>query len=268
MHRITLIALILLGTAGTSWAELSTYYRGVDRMTPSEVPATAQFSIEPGRGAFVMRSSRNVRMLFLEKEEVLRFVDDTGKTYFDMTKEWVQPAGEGQAEMAANLEQELAQLPPEQRDAARALVQKSLETMKTTSAASEYVWTKETAKVLGYDCTKVEIMRSGEKRGEYWGTRSKDFQMSDAERKTMLAMQEYLRNFAIKVFPGASGGDAVRAFVWDTSVDGFPLISRCFDKGKMTLDLKAESSDRKALAKDLFQIPSDYKEFSIPVPGK
>ncbi len=267
MRRIMLIALILLGTAGTSRAELNAYYRGVDRMTSKEVPATAQFSIEPGRGAFVMRGTRSCRMLFLEKEEVLRFVDDTGKTYFDMTKDWVQPAGDGEAEMAANLEQELAQLPPEQRDAARALVQKSLGTAKGP-AAPEYVWTKETAKVLGYDCTKVEIMRSGEKRGEYWGTRSKDFQMRDAERKTMLAMQEYLRNFAIKVFPGGSGGDVVRAFGWDTSVDGFPLISRCFDKGKMTLDLKAESFDRKALAKDLFQIPSDYKEFSIPVPEK
>ncbi|HYR69159.1 MAG TPA: hypothetical protein VER77_04705, partial [Candidatus Dormibacteraeota bacterium] len=132
---------------------------------------------------------------------------------------------------------------------------------------TEYVWTKERTKVLRYDCTKVEIMRSEEKRGEYWGTPSKDFQLSEPEHETMLAMQEYLRNFTIKVVP-AGAGEGVRAFEWDTSVDGFPLITRCFEKGRMTLDLKAESFDRKPLSKELFEIPSDYKEFSIPVPGE
>ena len=81
-------------------------------------------------------------------------------------------------------------------------------------------------------------------------------------------MQEYLRNFTIKVVPAGKADGGVRAFEWDTSVDGFPLISRCFEKGTTTLDLKAESFDRKPLSKKLFEVPSDYKEFSIPVPGK
>ena len=267
MPRITLIALILLGSAGTSNAELNVSYRGVDRMTSKEVPATAQFSIEAGRAAMVMKGTRSCRMLFLEKEEMLRFVDDGEKTYFDMKNSSMQSAGDDEAEMAAGLEQELAQLPPEQRDAARELVRQSIGSAKAP-AAPEYVWTKEKAKVLGYECTKVEIMRGEDKHGEYWGTTSKDFQMSEAERNTMLAMQGYLRNFTIKIIPAGGGGGATRAFEWDTSVDGFPLITRCFDKGKMILDLKAESFDRKALPKDLFQIPSDYKELSIPVPGK
>ena len=265
MRRFPLIALFLLASAATSEAELNTYYRGVDRMTSKEIPATAQFSIEPGRIALVMKGSRDCRMIFLEKEEVLRVVDDGEKTYFDMEKSWLQSAGEDEAGLTAGLEAQLAQLPPEQREAARAIVQQSLGSAGSTSPA-EYVWTKEKKKVLGYDCTKVEIIRNGEKHSEYWGTPSKDFRLSEAEHKTMLLMQEYLRNFAIKVVPAGAGSGGARAFEWDTSVDGFPLISRCFEKGEMTLDLKAESFDRKALSKGLFEIPSDYKEFSIPVP--
>lgn len=263
MRRIPLIALLLLGAAGTSEAELNAYYRGVDRMTSKEVPATAQFSIEPGRVAMVMKGSSNGRMLFLEEEDVLRFVDDAAKTYFDMGKSWIRSDN---ADLAAGLEDQLAELPPEQRDAARDLVRQSLGSTGAPSP-TEYVRTKEKTKVLGYECTKVEIMRGEEKRGEYWGTASDEFHWSDAEHQTMLAMQEYLRNFTIKVVPAGAGVGETRAFEWDTSADGFPLITRCFEMGEMTLDLKAESFDRKALAKDLFQIPSDYKELSIPVPG-
>jgi len=266
MRCLPLIALILLVTATPSKAELNTYYRGVDRKTSKEVPATAQFSIERGRVAMVMKGSRDCRMLFLEKEEVLRFVDDAEKTYFNMTKSWIQSAQEGEG-MAAGLTAQLDQLPPEQREAAKAMMQRSLGSAGH-APPTEYVWTKERTKVLRYDCTKVEIMRGAEKRGEYWGTPSKDFQLSEPEHKTMLAMQEYLRNFTIKVVPAGKGEGGIRAFEWDTSVDGFPLVTRCFEKGKMTLDLKAESFDRKALSKDLFEIPSDYKEFSIPVPGE
>ena len=264
MRCIPLIALFLLGTAGYSEAELNTYYRGVDRTTSKEMPATAQFSIEPGRIALVMKGSRDCRMIFLEKEEVLRIIDDGEKTYFDMEKSWLQSAGD-EAGVTAGLEAQLAQLPPEQREAAKAIVQQSLESAGPPSPA-EYLWTKEKTKVLGYDCTKVEIMQNGEKHSEYWGTPSKDFKLSEAEHKTVLLMQEYLRNFTIKIVPAGAGSGGARAFEWDTSVDGFPLISRCFENGEMTLDLKAESFDRKALSKDLFEIPSDYKEFSIPVP--
>lgn len=266
MRCFPLIALILLATAAPSEAELNTYYRGVERKGSKDVPATAQFSIEPGRVVMVMKGARACRMLFLEKEGILRIVDDGEKTYFDMTKSWIESAAEGEGDLAAGLEAQLAQLPPEQREAAKALMQQSLGSTGHVSP-TEYVWTKEKVKVLRYDCTKVEIKRGEEKRGEYWGTSSKDFQLSEPERRTMLAMQEYLRNFTIKVAP-AGAGEGVRAFEWDTSVDGFPLITRCFEQGTMTLDLKAESFDRKALSKEQFEIPSGYKEFSIPAPGE
>jgi uncharacterized protein DUF4412 len=267
MKRIPMIALLLLCAADPSRAELNAYYRGVDRMSGDETPATAQLSIEAGRVALVIKGSHGCRMLFLKKDETLRFVDDAEKTYVDMEKSWLGSGAEGEAEMTASLEQELAQLPPDQRDAARALVEESLGSAKAPPAP-EYVRTKEKSKVLGYDCTKVEVMRGGDKRGEYWGTASKDFHMSDAERTTMLAMQEYLRRLASLVAPAGVEAGPAGAFDWDLSVDGFPLITRCFEKNTMTLDLKAASFDRKALSKDLFEIPSDYKELSIPAPEK
>src|SRR6266852_2438754 len=115
MRRLLLIALMQFGLAASADAELNTYYRGVERKSGKDVPATAQFSIEPGRVAMVMKGSRNSRMLFFEKDGLLRIVDDTGKTYFDMHRGSIhapQPVG---SDMAADLEKQMAQLPPEQR---------------------------------------------------------------------------------------------------------------------------------------------------------
>src|SRR6185295_1613725 len=125
MRRIPLIALILLVTAAPSRAELNTYYRGTERDRSKEIPATAQFSIEAGRVALVMKGSHACRMLFFEKEGVLRFVDDGQKTYINMTKSQLDSMRLDEVDLAAVLEAQLAQIPPEQREAAKAMVQET-----------------------------------------------------------------------------------------------------------------------------------------------
>jgi hypothetical protein len=46
---------------------------------------------------------------------------------------------------------------------------------------------------------------------------------------------------------------------WDVKVDGYPVITRCFNDGKMTLDLKLQSVNRKPLSDTLFAVPSGFK---------
>jgi len=262
MRSSVLIILATFAAAPPAEAQLTTFYRGTERMGDKEVPATAQFSIEKGRAAMVMKGSRAARMLFVEKSEVLRIVDDTGGSYFDLGK---ATAGSGPTEMMAELKEQLDQLPPEQRKMAEESMKGALGSAKPPPP-TEYVWTKEKKSIAGYECTRVDLMRGSDKRGEYWGTTSKDFRMSDAERKTMLAMQEYLRNFLIMVRPAGAGagGEGTRAFQWDTSVDGYPIVTRCFDGGKMTLDLTLESFNRNAVSKDLFEVPSSYSKYDLP----
>jgi len=248
----TAIALALLFVAAPASAQFNTYYSGTERNDGRSVPATAQFSVEKGRVAVIMKGSRSSRMLFLEKEGVLRVVDDATKTYFDLDRQATQ-GGDPMDEM----EKQLAQMPPEQRKMAEQMMQGTMGNAKPKPTT--YVWTKEKQTIKGYDCTKVEAMVGDEKRSEYWGTTSADFKMTPDERNTMLAMQGYLRSFIIRV-KGGEGDGSSRAFQWDTSVDGYPLVSRCFDHGDTTLDLRLESFDRKPLGKSLFEVPSGFKK--------
>jgi hypothetical protein len=247
----TAIILALLSVAAPASAQFNTYYSGTERRDGKSVPATAQFSVEKGRAAMIMTGFRSSRMLFLEKQGVLRVVDDATKTYFDLDRQ-VSQGG-----MMDQMEEQLAKMPPEQRKMAEQMMQGTMGASKPTPTT--YVWTKEKQTIKGYDCTKVETMVGDEKRSEYWGTTSADFKMTPDERNTMLTMQGYLRSFTIMV-KGGEGDGSSRAFQWDTSVDGYPLITRCFSHGDTTLDLRMQSFDRKPLDKSLFEVPSGFKK--------
>ena len=261
MGRACVIAaLVAASSTVPARAQLNTYYQGKVREGGKDVPATAQFSLEPGRVAVIMRGATVRRMLFLESEQVLRLVDDSRRIYIDLGK--ASGTASDLAAQLAEMQKQLDQLPPEQRAMAQQMMRSTMGAMQ--QPPDRYVWSTDRRTIAGYDATRVDVMQGDEKKAEYWGTKSADFRMTDAERKTMLAMQEYLRNYLIIVNP-AGGGEA-RAFQWDTSVDGYPVLSRCFKGGEMTLELQLESVDRKALSGDLFAIPSTYTKQEQPRP--
>ena len=110
-----------------------------------------------------------------------------------------------------------------------------------------------------------EGMRGADKVTEYCGTTSTDFKMSDAERQTMLDMQSYLRNFSIMV---KSSDDSMRAIQWDTNVDGYPVLTRCFRSGTMTLDLTLDGVNHKPIPNEVFEIPKGYKKRDLAGMGR
>jgi hypothetical protein len=73
-------------------------------------------------------------------------------------------------------------------------------------------------------------------------------------------MQGYLRNFSIMV---KSADDGMRAFQWDTSTDGYPVITRCFRDGAMTLDLTLQSVSRKPIPAEAFVMPDGYRKMEM-----
>ncbi len=265
MRHFTLSALIACFAAIPAGAQFNTYYKGMVREGGKDVPATAQFSVEPGRVAVVMKGARATRMLFFEKDQVLRLVDDTHGMYLDLGKTTRDAMGPGISAQLAEAQKQLDKLPPAQRAMAQQMLQSNMAGRKPVP--SQYVWTQEKKTIAGYETTRVNIIEGSVKKAEYWGTTSSDLKMSDGERSTMLAMQDYLRTYLIMVTPAGEGSGEARAFMWDTSVDGYPVVTRCFTGDEMTLELELDAHDRKALSGDLFAIPSGYKKQEMPTMG-
>jgi hypothetical protein len=257
--RPTLIAVSLLALASPLAAQLTTSYAGIQRDGGKEVPATAVFAVEKGRVAMIMTGTQSARMLFDEKAQVLRIVLDDQKSYVDLDKDW-HKNNDATAAMAG-MQKQLEQMPPAQRAMAEQMMRGRMGGMTQAPPQLEYVWTNDKQKIAGYDCTRVEGMRGPAKVTEYCGSTSDDFKLSDVERQTVLAMQGYLRDFTIAV---KDNDNSMRAFQWDTKVDGYPVLTRCLKDGKVTLDLTLQSVTRKPLADSIFAVPSGFKKIEMP----
>ena len=251
--RLTLLALALASLARPVAAQLTTTYAGTQTVGSKQVAATAKFAVETGRVVMVMTGERGGRIVFDQRAQVLHMISDEEKSYFDIG------AG-GPAEM---MQKQLEKLPAEQRVMAQQMMQYAMPSIAAPQLT--YVWTKDTRTVANYQCTLVQGMRGDSKVSEYCGSTSPDFRISDAERGTVLDMQRYLRNFTIMV---RTPDDATRAFQWDTSVDGYPVITRCFRDGVLTLDLTLQSVSRSPLPTELFDIPRDYRKIDFAAMGR
>ena len=242
-------------------AQLTTLYAGTQVDRGKTFPASAQFSVETGRVAMLMKGSQSNRMLFDAKTGVLRIVSDEHQSYFDIDQKGGGPGDP--SGMMATMQKQLEKLPKEQRAMAEQMM-KSTMASAPTQPQLVYEWTKEKQTVLSYDCLMVHGMRGTNKVTEYCGSTSPDFAMTPAERETILSMQGLLRNFSIMV----KSGDESRAFQWDTNTDGYPVITRCFRDGQMTLDLKLESLNRKPIPDSLFVVPNGYKKMDFSRMGQ
>jgi hypothetical protein len=256
--RNALLTLALCGAAAPVGAQFTTTYTGVQHVNDKDYPATAVFAIENGRIAMILTGAKHVRMLFDDKAQVLRLVDEDGKQYVDLTKDSraaMDPSGQ-----LAQMQKQLDALPKEQRAMAEGMMKQAMAGMAQSQEQLVYNWTTDKLKISGYDCTRVEGIRGNEKVTEYCGSTSDDFKLKDSERQTVLDMQGYLRNFLIMV---KSDDQSVRAFAWDTKTDGYPVLSRCFANGKMTLELTLATVSRKGPTDDQFKIDG-FKKMEMP----
>jgi hypothetical protein len=252
MRSLSPLAFGLLLLATPAFAQFSAYYEGTQIVDGKEHPVTTRYSVEPGRAVAVFHGLQDYRMIYLEKDGLLRIVDDTQKSYVDLDRKSLDQLGGG---AFAQAQAEMAKMPAEQREMMEKMMGNAMAKQATPVT---YVWTKDHQTVKGYDCTHVDIMRGDVKRAEYWGTTSPDFKFDEREKQTMMGMGRSLNSMSIMAQTGGPGGET-RPFQWDSSTDGYPLISRCFDGDVKTLDLQLSHFDRKPLDDELFKT-AGYKK--------
>jgi hypothetical protein len=250
--RTLILLFALVAVAQPARAQFMTTYAGTQTDGAASVPASALFGVEPGRAVMIMKGARSGRMVFDANAQVLHIINDDDRSYFDIDKS----AG-GQGDPMAMMQQQMANMPPAQRAMAENMMKSMSGSMPPPLT---YVWSTEKRTVAGYECTRVDGMRGSEKVTEYCGSTSPDLKMTDAERATMLAMQSYLRNFSIMV---RSSDDGMRAFQWDTTTDGYPVVSRCYRHGTLTLDLTLKEVTRKPIPPEAFLLPAGYRRMDL-----
>jgi hypothetical protein len=256
------IYLIVLGMLGAQAASAGVYVELVDHDIPSgKVELSQKMYVQNGQGRFVDSAGRTT----LIKNGTMYVIDDADKSYIAFDKATMEKLAVKINEAMAQMQEQLAKLPPEQRA--------QMEAMLPAMGGGDKKWvveaidTGKSDKVDGRACRVWDIKRNGEL----------DDQMCVVAYSSLPGKENFQAMFAnfAKVFEEMAksvpmlAGMMTNEFGAQAKVNGFPVRTRGYENGKLgDTEHNVSVWREEAIPASMFEVPAGYKQKQMPMgPG-
>lgn len=238
--------------------------RGAETSTISVQGPNLKMEIQSGRkgdeGEVIFRGDR--------KQMVV--VDHDSKSYMVMDEAALQAIGGQMQQAMKEMEKALEGLDPEQRKMAEQMMKGRMGGAAPGAPARpriEFRRTSERATHAGYPTVRYDMLRDGEKVEEMWVTDWSNLEGSGEVKEAFEGMAAFYRDLmdSLQQMAGPMGamfGDdnPMERF---SEIDGFPVLSRSFEGGKLESETVLKSADRRTLDPSEFEPPAGYKRQSM-----
>jgi hypothetical protein len=201
-------------------------------------------------------------VLFDSTTQVLRIIDDTAKTYNEMTKADVDGMGGQMAGATAQMQGALANLPPEQRAQVEAMMKARGGGVPGAAPARTEYTKVGTDKVGKWTCDKYEGFRNGEKTSEVCTVDPKILGITAAD----LEITRQLAEFFSKMVPQNSDAMFRIGSGADKMFAGVPVRTTTFGDRPMVIEVTEVG--RKSFSDSTFVVPSDYQKVAFGGRGR
>jgi len=217
---------------------------------------TSQVQIEKNRmrAETIGQNGRKQVVIFDGNAQVMRIVDDEAKTYQELTKEDVERLGGTMSAMMTQMQQQMQNLPPEQRARVEAMMQGR--GMGTAAAPIEYKKTG-TDKVGRWTCDKYEGTREGKKVMELCtvSPSAAGFTAADFQVTTQLS------EFFSKLIPQASERMFRMGTGGPNGFSGIPVRTVSYGgDGSVTTTSEVVDATRQNFSEATFAVPAGYEK--------
>ena len=256
------ILLIVLGAVGAQAASAGVYVELVDHDIPSgKVELSQKMYVQNGQGRFVDSGGRTT----LIKDGTMYVIDDADKSYIAFDKATMEKLAVKINAAMAQMQEQLAKLPPEQRA--------QMEAMLPNMAGGDKKWvveaidTGKSDKVDGRACRVWDVKRNGEL----------DDQMCVVPYASLPGKENFQAMFAnfAKVFEEMAksvpmlSGMMTNEFDAQAKVNGFPVRTRGYENGKLgNTEHNVRVWREEAIPASMFEVPAGYKQKQMPMgPG-
>lgn len=203
-------------------------------------------------------------MIFDSAQGTVTTVQPEQQQYTVMTKEDLKAMGSAVQNAMKQMEAQLANLPPAQREQVRAMMKQRLGAMMDSQGQApktEIVQTGQSKTVGGYGCSVVNIMVDGEQTGSACMAQWDELDIASADRQTIESMLDFSREM-MKQF-----GGMMPTHLAAMTQDGYPVQWEN-RSGNTTISGELKSVQGGSVSADLFQVPSGYTRRSLPtMPG-
>jgi hypothetical protein len=250
MRRLSIAVVVFLSTAAL--ADLTMISEAVTGGKTRTVTLSARGS----KAYFEMKEAEGPTRVMLRDGEAkkLYLVDPAKKTVVVITEQDSKDTEARQAAFRAQMQAQLAKMPPEQRKRVEA-------TMLTQGAAPDgkppvITWEKKktpSRKVSGFSCEDYLIKRDGKLTGE----------ACYASWKTVGITGDDFKETMLKSMP-LGGSPMGQAFEAEASAPGFPVYrSHVDEQGTVVTESTVKSISKTAMPAETFEVPKGYTEKSM-----
>ena len=202
--------------------------------------------------------------IFRADKKIFWAINKREGTYVEMTEESVQKMGSQMTEMMKQMQEQMANLPPEQRQ----MMEQMMRQMTPSPARPPKVTSRRLGsggKINNFPTDKYELYENGKKSMEIWATEWKNLGLSPDDFKVFEQFGKFMEKM---------GGPFARMTEYrllhkeDYGIKGFPVRSVQYERGAASFvsDLKEVRKER--LASSLFELPPGLRKVEEPGPTR
>jgi hypothetical protein len=235
----------------------------VERTTIGDAVRTSQIRIEPERmRADILGAGGGSQVVIFDgTKQMMWVVNEARKTYTEMTRADVERMGSQMGDMMARMQEQLKNLPPEQRAQVEAMMKGRGGMAMPGAGAAERIEYRRTGtdRVGAWTCVTYDGFRGTEKIAELCAVEPQDLGFTEADFAVSRQLAEFFRSLlpqnADAVFRIGTPGDQ--------GFSGVP-VRRASLAGQQRIVTEVVEMSRQAFSNDLFTVPAGFERQSMP----
>ena len=260
--RTTTFAAAALLLAGSAWAADGVLVV-MKTTSGANPPQTNQIQLDQHRIRMTIAEANGgtAGIMFDGSRQVMTIIDDTKKTYSEMTKADLDAFSAQISGAMAQMQDAMKNMPPEQRARAEAMMKKAGRGAAAPAAAPKVEYKKVgTATVGKWTCDKYEGFTNGEKTHEVCTVDPKVLGFTTADFQVTRDMADFFKQFQ-QALPGGPQRDQpfVLGTVESQGFSGVPVRSVHTSNGNQVVSELTEVR-RQAFTDATFQVPAGYQK--------
>lgn len=203
--------------------------------------------------------ARGLVMIF--RDDTMFLLDPGPKKYYRLDPKSLEAIGAQIHDAMAQMEAQLAGLPPEQR----ASVEKMMKgRFPGLGEPPEITVEREGSETVGkWTCSKYGVYEGGTKTSEVFTAPSSDLDGVGEALDSFRAFARFSEKVLESLPAGAMGGMLQNPLRMMDQMEGVPVLTRRFEGGRASQETSLKSVTRQDLAADLFQPPPGYKQADL-----
>jgi len=240
--------------------------KGEQRLREGEPAINTYVAISDGnaRTESVLEGHK-VTMIYRSDKDLFWLVDDTAKTYREMTRSELGKMMKQVNKALQEVREQFAALPPEQRKMMEEMMGDQLAAVARQDHGTpeiSYVKVGDGGELNGWPTVKYEGKLDGAKASEVWVAPASVVKVGPAELNTMENMMSFFREFA-----GKLGVDSLTALGPAGGLEGVPVKAIVYSGGAPASTYVVKSIEQRKLPASNFEVPSEYTKEALTAPG-